>query len=237
VRQKAGSRGIRRYVADAWRTETLPVHAFLVEHPKGLVLFDAGQTVRAAEPGWFPRWHPFFRLSRFELEEGDEVAQQIHAQGIETADVRFVILSHLHTDHVGGLAPFDQATVLVSRLEWTRATGVSGLIRGYLPQHWPSGLAPTLVDFTGPSLGPFSASFDVIGDGSLLLVPTPGHTAGHAALLVRGSRGSWLLAGDMAHSASELAATDPGIAAWCETEAIAILAAHDSRLTTVIATA
>ena len=231
VRQKAGGRGVRHYLADSWREETMPVHAFLVEHPAGLVLFDTGQTARAARSDWFPAWHPFFRLSRFELATDDEVAPQLHRLGIEPEDVRIVILSHLHTDHVGGLDPFSGSEVLVSRLEWSRATGLPGSIRGYLPQYWPRGLAPTLVDFTGEALGPFEGTFDVLGDGSMLLVPTPGHTPGHTSLLLRGPHGSWLLAGDMAHTAAELRLTEPAVTAWCKRERIVVLAAHDPAAT------
>jgi N-acyl homoserine lactone hydrolase len=231
VRQKAGQRGVRRYYADSWRTETIPVHAFLVEHPKGLVLFDAGQTARAAAPGWFPAWHPFFRLSRFELGPTDEVAPQLRAIGVEPGDVGHVVLSHLHTDHVGGLDPFTRSQVLVSRSEWNRATGRPGLLRGYLPQYWPPGLEPTLVDFDGHALGPFAGTYDVLGDGTLLMVPTPGHTPGHASLLLRDPHGSWLLAGDQAHTAEELRAAEPAIAAWCESEQVVVLAAHDPAAT------
>ena len=237
VRQKAGGRGLRHYVADDWRADTMPVHAFLVEHPDGLVLFDTGQTARAAAPGWFPRWHPFFRLSRFELRSEDEVAPQLRAFGIESDQIRFVILSHLHTDHVGGIDDFRSASVLVSRPEWERATGRRGLIRGYLPQYWPAGLEPNLVDFAGAPLGPFQGTFDVMGDRSLLLVPTPGHTLGHASLLVQGQRRSWLLAGDMAHTASELALAHPAVAAWCREKNVTVLAAHDEAAAAVDETA
>ena len=157
ARAKAGRRGIRRYLVDEWQDETVPVNAFLVEHPDGLCLFDTGQTARAAEPGWFPRWQPFFRLSRFELEPADEVAAQLRARGIEAGNVRRVVLSHLHTDHVGGLDAFTGAEVLVPRLEWERAVGVRGRIRGYLPQYWPPTIDPLLVDFDGGPVGPFDA--------------------------------------------------------------------------------
>jgi N-acyl homoserine lactone hydrolase len=227
VRAKSGRRGIRRYLVDDWREETMPVNAFLVEHPDGLCLFDTGQTARASAPGWFPRWQPFFRLSRFELEPADEVAAQLRSRGIEPRRIRLVVLSHLHTDHVGGLDAFAAADVLVSRLEWERATGIRGRIRGYLPQHWPPALQPRLVDFDGTAVGPFAASFDVTGDGRLLLVPTPGHTPGHASLLVRDERRSWLLIGDMAHTAEELEQVAPAVSAWCREGGVSVLAAHD----------
>ena len=154
VRPKAGRKGARRYLVDDWCEQALPVNAFLVEHPAGLTLFDTGQTARAAAAGWFPRWHPFFRLSRFELTPEDEVAPQLRSAGIDPADIRRVVLSHLHTDHVGGLDAFAHAEVVVGREEWESATGVAGRIRGYLPQYWPPGLKPTIVDFGGPAIGP-----------------------------------------------------------------------------------
>jgi N-acyl homoserine lactone hydrolase len=133
--------------------------------------------------------------------------------------VRFVVLSHLHTDHVGGLAPFAHAHVLVAREEWRRASGLGGRLRGYLPQHWPAGLEPRLVDLDGPALGPFPATYDVAGDGSLLLVPTPGHTPSHVGLIVRDEPRTYLLAGD--------AELSPPVAAWCEAEGAIVLATHD----------
>jgi N-acyl homoserine lactone hydrolase len=137
------------------------------------------------------------------------------------------MLSHLHTDHVGGVDAFTHARVIVHRMEWEQATGVGGRLRGYLPQRWPDGLDPTLIDFDGEAVGPFPASYDVAGDGRLLLVPTPGHTAGHTALLVRDDLRSWLLAGDLAHTAAEVEHAAPEVARWCRAERVEILTAHD----------
>jgi N-acyl homoserine lactone hydrolase len=192
VRGKRAPSGIRRYLADDWSDETLPVHAFLVEHPAGPCLFDTGQTARATAPRWFPWWHPFFRLARFELGPEDEVAAQL----ARPEEVRLVVLSHLHTDHVGGLDAFAHADVVVLRGEWERARGLRGRVRGYLPQRWPGAVQPRLVDLDGPPFAAFPATHDLLGDGRLLLVPLPGHTPSHAGLLVRDDGRTLLLAGD-----------------------------------------
>ena len=227
VRPKRASRGLRRYLAGGWSDETLPVNAFLVHHPDGLCLFDTGQTAEAARPGYFPRWHPFLRLARFELGPEDEIGSQLARSEIDPASVRWVVLSHLHTDHVGGVGPFAGAEVVVSRAEWERASGISGRLLGYIhPDRLPS--APVLVDLAGPPVGPFPGSFDVAGDGGLLVVPTPGHTPGHVALIVRNADGGgFFLGGDIAHSREDLPAA---IAEFCSREGLAVLLAHDDDL-------
>lgn len=181
VRGKRRSGGPLRYLPGGWSEHTLPVRAYAVEHSDGVCLFDTGQTVRATRPGYHQRWHPYLRLARFELSGDEEAGAQL-----DPSTVRWVVLSHLHTDHVGGIAAFGHADVLVSRVEWERAAGLRGRLHGYVPQHWPLGLEPVLVDFDGPPAGPFPASHDVAGDGALLIVPLPGHTPGHAGLLVGG---------------------------------------------------
>lgn len=227
ARPKRAQRGLRRYLVDEWSDESLPVHAFLLEHSDGLCLFDAGQTADATLPGHLPRWHPFLRLSRFELTAEDEVAPQMRRLGFAPGDVRWVVLSHMHTDHVGGIRPFTEATIVVTRREWKRATGLGGRLRGYLPQHWPAELDPHLIDFDGAPFGPFAASHDLSGDGSLLLVPTPGHTPGHMALLARDRDRAFMCCGDLVHEAAELAAVAPEIDRFCRESGFLPLATHD----------
>ena len=230
ARPKQASRGVRRYLGGGWSERTLPVNVFLVHHPDGVCLFDTGQTARAARPGYHPRWHPFLRLTRFELEPEDEIGAQLVRSGVDPASVRWVVLSHLHTDHVGCVGAFPAAEVLVSRVEWERAQGLSGRLRGYVPEHWPRGHGPVLLDFSGPPVGPFAGSFELAGDGSLVLVPTPGHTPGHVSLLVRdggGHAGGVFLGGDIAHSPAGLPAD---VATFCADEGLVVLLAHDDEL-------
>jgi glyoxylase-like metal-dependent hydrolase (beta-lactamase superfamily II) len=212
---------------DDWEDDTLPVNAYLVEHPGGRCLFDAGQTAAAAQPGYFPAWHPFLRLARFELRSSDELAAQLDRIDIPPDSVDRVVLSHLHTDHVGGLGAFRSAEIVVGEAEWRRARGLRGSLRGYLPRHWPDGMRVRAIGTNGPSLGPFTGTYDLLGDGRLTIVPTPGHTPGHLAMVVRGDRTTWLLAGDLVHRASELATTAPAIARWCASERVEVLTAHD----------
>jgi glyoxylase-like metal-dependent hydrolase (beta-lactamase superfamily II) len=231
VRPKRAARGVERYLGGGWADHVLPVKLFAIEHPRGVCLFDTGQTARAARPGHFPAWHPFFRLSRFELEEQDEVGPGLRRAGIDPEDVRWIVLSHLHTDHVGGLPTLPRSEVVVTRSEWQRASGWRGRLRGYLPQHWPAALAPRLVDLDGPPVGPFASSLDLLGDGSLVLVPTPGHTPGHASLLVWGDRESYFLAGDLVERAADLPAARPDIAAFAAEHRLVVLTTHDPEAT------
>jgi glyoxylase-like metal-dependent hydrolase (beta-lactamase superfamily II) len=207
VRPKRGGTGVLRYLPGGWSDETLPVNIFLVHHPAGLCLFDTGQTARAAEPGYHQHWHPYLRLARFELEPEDEIGPQLTRAGVQPAEVRWVVLSHLHTDHVGGVGAFPGAEVIVSRVEWERARGFRGQLRGYVPQHWPLG-EPHLVD----------GSYDLAGDGTLVVLPTPGHTPGHLSLVVRDPEGGWFLGGDVAPK---------DIADFCAREGLTPLLAHD----------
>ena len=235
VRLKRGQRGARRYLAGGWRERTLPVNVFAVEHPEGTCVFDTGQTAHAASARYFPRWYPFFRLARFELGPEDEAAPKLQELGVDPGAVRWVVLSHLHTDHVGGLAGFPGADVLVSRREWDRARGLGGRLRGYLPQHWPAGLTPRLVEFPAAPLGPFASSLDLAGDGRLLLVPTPGHTPGHMALIVHTGDRSYLLGGDLCGSRAELPKAAPEIARFCAEGDVLLLATHDPDAAAMVA--
>ena len=217
--------GPLRHLPGGWSGSTLPVNVVLVDHPGGLCLFDAGPGLPQDLQDRLP-WHPWLRLARFEPVEPDALTAALERRGAGRGDIRWIVLSHLHVDHVGGLADAPAAVVVVSRVEWQRAQGLRGRLRGYVPDLWPAGRVPDLVDPRPPGLGPFPGSYDVAGDGTLLVVPTPDHTPGHVSLLVRLEGRRLLCGGDLAPSLDELASARPDIADWCAREEVDYVGAH-----------
>jgi N-acyl homoserine lactone hydrolase len=162
-------------------TEPLPIFAFVIEHPEGLIVVDTGETSRVAEPGYFPGWHPYFRFGVREwVQPEEEIGPQMRAMGLDPNDVRWVLLTHLHTDHAGGLAHFPRAKHLLGRREYENDTGAPGMLRGFLPNRWPDWFHPTLIDLQPKPLGPFPGSYQVTQAGDVHFVPTPGHTPASA---------------------------------------------------------
>src|ERR671926_86896 len=105
--------GLARVILDRTWTEWLPIYAWAIEHPEGAIVVDTGETARTSEPGYFPRWHPFYRTSAsFNVAPEQEIGPQLRQIGIEPEQVRTVVLTHLHTDHTGGLRYFPNSEIL-----------------------------------------------------------------------------------------------------------------------------
>jgi N-acyl homoserine lactone hydrolase len=192
-----------RVLADRRWTAQLPILAWLIEHPEGLIVVDTGETARATEPGYFTSWHPYFRLGVREwVRPGQEIGPQLRRLGFAPDDVRWVVITHFHTDHSGGLAHFPHSEIVTSRRAFQEARGLAGKLRGFLPQHWPDGFAPTLVDFESGALGAFPASTHLTDARDVHLLPTPGHTGGHLSVAVEDGDTIVFLAGDASYTQS-----------------------------------
>lgn len=173
-----------------WRPVRLPVLVGVLRHPvHGVVLFDTGLAprVRRAAEAWPRSLYPW--LIPFSATDRASARTRLLGMGISANEVRTVVLSHFHPDHVGGLRDFPRARIVASKEAWRRvegAEGWTGLRRGHLPALLPEDFESRLVLVDGTDdgpYGPFPGTHDLLGDGSLRLIPLPGHAAGHLGLL------------------------------------------------------
>jgi N-acyl homoserine lactone hydrolase len=166
---------------------TVPVPVFLIEHPKGRALFDTGlhpdcQHDAAARLG--ARLAGLFRIGFL---PGEEISTRLEAIGRDPGKIDLLINSHLHFDHVGGNALIPNATMLVQRREWEAGMDPDGAARRGFDRH----------DFDlGHALRLLDGEHDVFGDGSVICLPTHGHTPGHQSLRLRLDAGEVVLAAD-----------------------------------------
>jgi N-acyl homoserine lactone hydrolase len=188
-------------ISDPNWVEPLPIYTWLIEHPEGLIVVDTGETARASEPGYFPSWQPYYRFAvRLSVRVEEEIGPQIRALGFSPADVRWVVLTHMHTDHAGGLAHFPQSEILVSRTEYRLASSLQGWMLGYLPHRWPTWFTPRQIDFATAPSDPFPSSYPLTQAGDVILVPTPGHAPGHLSVIVQDGATTVFLAGDTSYN-------------------------------------
>jgi N-acyl homoserine lactone hydrolase len=200
-----GRRRLVNALLDNEWTEPLPIYAFAIEHPEGVIVVDTGETARASEPGYFPRWHPVFRLAvREHVEPEQEIGPQLERLGIMPSDVNRVVVTHLHTDHAGGLHHFPNNEILLSRAELAYARGLRGRLRGYPNGRWPTWLRPTLIDLPPIPFGPFPASMALTAVGDVTLVPVPGHSPGQLAVVVEDGDHTIFLAADSSYTEDAL---------------------------------
>jgi glyoxylase-like metal-dependent hydrolase (beta-lactamase superfamily II) len=174
-------------------TAPCPINVFVIEHRDGLVLFDAGQDrASVTDPDYFPSgvtgWF-YRRTAKADIPEDQTLTAGLSRLGYQASEVGAAIVSHLHQDHIGGLAELSGATIHVSQAEWDTMAEPRAELAGVMRNHidlpgltWARVVpGPT----TDRALEPFTVSHDLFGDGSLVLLPTPGHTPGSMSLIVR----------------------------------------------------
>lgn len=149
---------------------------FLVRHPKGWLLWDAGLAPDVASG---PGFHP---------QPGPPLAGQLRALGLAPSDVSFVAFSHLHFDHVGNAKLFAASTFILERDELAWAE--------HAPPH--VSMVPELFSvYRSAKTLLIDGDHDVFGDGAVAILAAPGHTPGSAVLRVKLRGGAVLLSGDL----------------------------------------
>jgi glyoxylase-like metal-dependent hydrolase (beta-lactamase superfamily II) len=165
----------------------VPVPFYVLEHPDGVALFDCG-----LPSAMLDREESYLKVLQAQemdvtLTPQETTARHLERLDIDPARVRFVIASHLHFDHIGGLKDLPNATLVVQKREWE-----AGFDRE-VANHY--GLRKRYFDF-GHDVLQVDGEHDLFGDGSVRLVPSFGHTPGHQSARVRSEAGDHILVGD-----------------------------------------
>lgn len=182
-------------------TEWLPVTAFVIEHPDALVVVDAGETARIAEPDYArcdAGTGMFYRRNlRFAVTPEQEVGAQMAAIGLDPARVSDVVMTHLHSDHMGGMGAFTGARFHIAEAALHGHTGA-------LMCRIPAGLDLRATRLEERPKGVFGVSAPVTQDGAISIIPTPGHASGHQSVIIEDEGRSLCIAGDAAFSLGQI---------------------------------
>jgi N-acyl homoserine lactone hydrolase len=197
--------------ANRWK---VPCPAFLIRHPSaGAILVDTGlQPSIASDPkANFGRLA--VRVAAPQLEKDQDVPSQLRKRGIEPSQIGVVVMTHLHYDHASAISEFPDSTFVVSESEWVDATsGGRPALRGYRPSHYDFVFDYRTIDFdrgTISSYATFGRTFDLFGDGSILLAYTPGHSAGHMCVIARLRERDFVIGGDAVYTHRQFEGAPP----------------------------
>ena len=149
---------------------------YLIKHGSDYMLWDTGHSMNAGAPA--PKV---------------SIVDQLAQINLKPEQINYVGISHYHGDHTGQLPSFTGATVLIGKGDWDGITAAKPNASASVAPftHWISG---------GGKLEALVGDKDVFGDGTVVVLNTPGHTPGHHSLLVRlKGMGNVLLTGDLTH--------------------------------------
>jgi glyoxylase-like metal-dependent hydrolase (beta-lactamase superfamily II) len=168
-----------------------PVPFYVLEHPDGVALFDCGLHTDLADPADHYRQALQSQGEDVTFSADETVTAHLERLDIDPARVRYVVLSHLHFDHSGGLHQIPNATLVVQRREWEAGFDREVAASYFLPRrYFDLGHQVQLID----------GEHDLFGDGSAVCVPSFGHTPGHQSLRVRNAQGDHVLVGDACYN-------------------------------------
>ena len=192
-------RGEKGYLA-------VPIPSYLIEHPKGVVLFDTGLAAELSSPDPLVREAALGnRAARVKpsYKPGEDVASRLKAFGMDPERVQFLVSSHLHFDHVGGNALIPNARWLIQKREWHWACTDECKAAGHYDHK--------LFDF-GHDRIEVDGEHDIFGDGAVTCLPTYGHTPGHQSLRVKLEGGTVVITADACYMRRSMEALHlPGV--------------------------
>jgi len=200
---------------DVGRKISVPVAMYIIDHPRGLTVFDTGNNVETSDGKCESYWGKGLCGAFYPTQKRNEVIdRQLEKLGYKADQVKYVVYSHFHLDHVGNIKMFPNATHVVQKEELKTA---------WWPEKFQSA-AFVLKDYDGTrdyNFTQLTGDFDLFGDGSMVILDTKGHTQGHQSLKVKLPKtGTVILSADAIYSPENEAGAIPGIT-WSTTHSMA----------------
>jgi N-acyl homoserine lactone hydrolase len=164
------------------REITIPISMWIIDHPKGLVVFDTGNNNAISDGKCKGHWTAgncdFLKPSQ---KREDAIDAQLKKLGHSTDKVKVVVTSHAHLDHIGNIKMFPKAIHVMQKKE---------LYQAWWPEKFQrDGGAFVMADFDGPARDfnyvELEGDYDLFGDTSVMVLSTPGHTLGHQSMKVK----------------------------------------------------
>ena len=180
------------YPKDQDRQVMMPVVMFIIDHPKGLMVFDTGNNVAISDGNCKSHWNSWICDALQPSQTRAEVIdKQLEKVGFTVDDVKIVITSHSHLDHIGNIEMFPDAIHVIQKKE---------LYQAWWPEKFQRGGAHVMADYDDArdfTYFELDGDYDLFGDGSVIVISTPGHTLGHQSVKVQlADTGTVLLAQD-----------------------------------------
>ena len=168
------------YPKDQDRDIMIPVNMWIIDHPMGLILFDTGNNVAISDGNCKSHWNEgFCDALQPSQTRADVMDKQLEKVGLSAGDVKIVITSHSHLDHIGNIEMFPDAIHVIQKKE---------LYQAWWPEKFQRGGAHVVADYDDArdfTYFELNGDYDLFGDGSVVVISTPGHTLGHQSVKVK----------------------------------------------------
>ena len=158
----------------------IPINMWVIDHPKGLVVYDTGNNVAISDGACKTHWvEAMCDFLQPDQTRDDVIDKQLEKLGYTTDDVKILITSHSHLDHIGNIEMFPNAIHVIQKKE---------LYQAWWPEKFQRGGAHVMADYDDArdfNYMELTGDYDLFGDGTVMIYSTPGHTMGHQSVKVK----------------------------------------------------
>jgi N-acyl homoserine lactone hydrolase len=155
----------------------IPITMWILDHPKGLVVYDTGNNVAISDGQCLTHWvQGMCDFLKPDQTRDDVIDRQLEKLGYSVDDVKILITSHSHLDHIGNIEMFPNAIHVIQKKE---------LYQAWWPEKFQRTGAHVLADYDDArdfNYLELEGDYDLFGDGSVVILSTPGHTLGHQSV-------------------------------------------------------